>query len=78
MNIKLAAEQTLQLVSYADGLPLRQAEYGIENIIWMLVMIKDGRITGEKAHRWLGWAQACICIGGGATMEELKEINAVS
>lgn len=37
--------------------------------------IMDGYITGEKAHRWIGWLQACICINGFATLEELKAIN---
>jgi hypothetical protein len=33
-----------------------------EHIEWMLKGIEDGYIKGEKAHRWLGWAQAVIHI----------------
>lgn len=31
--------------------------------------------TNEKAMRWIGWLQACIVMGGGATLEDMKRIN---
>ena len=33
-----------------------------EHIEWMLKGIIDGYVIGEKAHRWIGWAQAVIHI----------------
>lgn len=41
----------------------------------MCDMIMDGHIIDEKAHRWIGWLQACLCVNGFATLEELKAIN---
>lgn len=34
--------------------------------------------ANEKAMRWLGWLQACIVMGGGATLEQMKRINVES
>lgn len=31
--------------------------------------------ANEKAMRWVGWLQACIVMGGGATLEDMKQIN---
>jgi hypothetical protein len=41
----------------------------------LLTEIENGAVSGEKAHRWLGWAQAVICCRGGASLDELKRIN---
>jgi len=38
-------------------------------------MMTAGEITGEKAHRWLGWVQGCVCVGKGGTLEDMKGIN---
>ena len=32
--------------------------------------------SGEKLGRWLGWAQAALVAQGGATLEDMKEMNA--
>ena len=72
MNTQLAARRTLPL---AHKLPSVHPATGGPHIRDMLEKIIEGKITGEKAHRWLGWAQACICFHGGATLDELKAIN---
>jgi hypothetical protein len=41
----------------------------------MLDAIEQGTVTDNKAHRWLGWAQGVICCRGGASLDQLKEIN---
>jgi hypothetical protein len=41
----------------------------------MLCKVVDGDITGEKAHRWLGWAQCAVVNSGAATLEDMKKIN---
>jgi len=41
----------------------------------MLNGIILGYITDEKAHRWLGWAQAVVCAYEYTTLEDLKVIN---
>lgn len=41
----------------------------------MLSKICDGEITGEKAHRWLGWVQGVMTCRGMVTLEQCKAIN---
>lgn len=41
----------------------------------MLRRIQIREITGTKAHRWLGWAQACIVFAGIGTLDDMKRIN---
>lgn len=57
------------------AIPDDNSPIGLRHVEDMLMGIINGTITGDKAHRWLGWAQAIICVGGGATLEELKAIN---
>lgn len=47
----------------------------IEHLAAMLTSIETGSVSGEKAHRWLGWAQGVVCCRGGATLEEMKAVN---
>jgi len=35
----------------------------------------SGEVSGEKSHRWVGWLQACVCIGKGGSLENMKRIN---
>jgi len=73
MDIKMVAEKTLRRLSFMpeSGDPA----CGRKHIRYMLTLIIEGHITGEKAHRWLGWAQACICMQSNVSLQELKEIN---
>ena len=75
MDIRIAARETLKLVHKAKKLPSEHTQYGRDHIKNMLERIYFVEIEGEKAHRWLGWAQCAICLGEGATLNELKEIN---
>ncbi len=45
------------------------------HLMWMIQGIQIGRVTGEKAHRWMGWIQACIVMQTGVTLEDMKRIN---
>jgi len=74
MNIKIAAKNTKELV--ADiSMPIFPEQFSRKHVNYMLDEIVSGNVNGEKAHRWLGWAQAAACSKGGATFEEMKEIN---
>jgi len=75
MDIKRAAEMTKEKVCMAVILPDHDNAYGTDHLLEMCDKMISGEIAGEKAHRWLGWVQACVCIGGGASLEDLKEIN---
>lgn len=41
----------------------------------MIAAIENKEVTGEKAHRWLGWIQGVVCCRGGASLDEMKEVN---
>lgn len=42
---------------------------------WMLDEVISKKIDGEKAQRWLGYAQGILVLKGKSTMEELRDIN---
>ena len=41
----------------------------------LLTQVAEGDVTGEKAHRWLGWSQAAIVAAGVSSMEEMRHVN---
>lgn len=76
MDIRVAAASTRLTVTASDPSnwpphgPLSQTH--VED---MLERIDSGEIAGEKAHRWLGWAQAACVAAGAGTLDDMKEIN---
>jgi len=50
----------------------------LEHAAWMLEEIASKKIEGEKAHRWLGYAQGLLVLEGKATMADFREINALA
>ena len=74
MDTKIAADNMWALVDRSE-LPDEHDEYGKNHLRAMLSMLAAGEITGEKAHRWLGWIQGCLCVGKGGTLEDFKAIN---
>ena len=61
-----------------SSLPDEHDQYGKDHLKNMLTQLELGTISGEKAHRWIGWIQGCVCVGGGATLEDMKMINKMS
>lgn len=47
----------------------------LEHAVWMLEEIVSKSKEGEKAHRWLGYAQGLVVLEGKATMADFREIN---
>ena len=74
MNIKTVAKNTNKLVAEIS-MPLSPESVSKKHVMWMLGEIENGNVVGEKAHRWLGWAQAAAVSRGDATLEEMKMIN---
>ena len=74
VDIKVAA---LETVKKMDELNTYGSKKGLDkaHIQWMLDGIALGYITGDKAHRWLGWAQCAVCAFEDVKLEELKQIN---
>lgn len=75
MNVKIAAVNTGMKIDDCYKLPDCHPEFGKDHLRYMVNEIALGKVEGEKAHRWLGWLQANVCAGGGASLEELKLIN---
>ena len=78
MDLIVAAARTQALAEKAPFLSKNDPWVGRDHIMQMLSKIIQGEVTGEKAHRWLGWAQCAVCMGGGASLNKLKEINFTS
>ena len=77
MDIKKAAGGTrLKMTSKGrNGWPQDIHSVSYEHIYTMLFQIESGGIVGEKAHRWLGWAQCAIVAARVATLDDMKNIN---
>lgn len=79
MNVSEAADSCRILIlstgamewDYFNG----NYDLSVGHILTMCDMIICGEVSDEKAHRWLGWIQACMCHGQVATLKELKQIN---
>jgi hypothetical protein len=77
MNVKTAADNMWLLVQNSN-LPEDHEGYGKNHLRAMLAMLVSGEIVNEKAHRWLGYIQGCVCMGEGGTLEDIKKINKVA
>ncbi len=74
MNPINTATPMISLILLSE-LPEYHPEYGKDHLLEMVHKIESGEISGEKAHRWIGWIQGCVCMGKGATLEQMKSIN---
>ncbi len=77
MNTQTAAVHLLEKLSVpalTQGRRNPEAT-GVAHAIWMLEGIADGYIQHDKAHRWLGYAQALVICDKLLSLEEMKEIN---
>lgn len=49
-----------------------------QHVMYVLNELMQGNVTGEKGHRWLGWAQGWLCAHGCLTLEDCKYANVLS
>lgn len=78
MDIKVAATAMrpfCEQMKVRTGIVFGGNATSIEHLFEMIEAIESGEVSGEKAHRWLGWIQGVVCCRGNATLEELKSIN---
>ena len=84
MDIKVAATKTKELVNavaheaHVDSLAFcaDHSNVGYRHTMMLLDAIESGtNVSGEKAHRWLGWAQCAIVAARIGTLDEMKQIN---
>jgi len=81
LEIKMTAEQVMAqgcldifdwyFVDFANSAPGCNEEH-LKDI---LRQVSDGKITGTKANRFLGWAQAVLCMEGYLTLDEARNMN---
>lgn len=66
MDVRVAARNMLTLLDKSEewrGTDSKREEHGmgIPHALFLLNCVAEGVTTGEKAHRWLAWAQ-CILV----------------
>jgi hypothetical protein len=77
MNIEEAAEAMVPLImDMAENEDNPKADKG--HLIYMAYCIIDGKVVGEKAHRWLGYIQGVMVCRYETTVEEMKQLNKAS
>ncbi len=75
MNVIKAADKMYLLINRIEFKRFIDPDTSKSHLLDMCNKIATEKITGEKAHRWLGWIQACVCIHCEVSLEELKQIN---
>lgn len=77
MDIQQAALVTKQLMEKGRQIGKWPASgpLSFTHIYNLLTSIETGLVSGEKAHRWLGWSQCAIVAAGAGTLEDMKRIN---
>jgi hypothetical protein len=78
MDVQKAARAMLPMIDKAD-LPSDHPAYGKVHLREMAEKIQTWSVGvpkwTRKAHGWLGWINCAVCMGGGASLDELKTIN---
>lgn len=46
-----------------------------QHLLWMLEQIQHGEVTGEKAHRWVGYVQGVLVALHVTSVEEMRDLN---
>lgn len=74
MNVSKAALLT-GLEIYTSKAEEGDSPVGKSHLFEMTSKIISGQVTGEKAHRWLGYIQGVLVASGSVTLEQVKKIN---
>jgi hypothetical protein len=74
VEILKVAELMLPIVEGTDlsGVPPYCCKAHLKSMLYKITLLS---VSGEKAHRWLGYVQGVVALRGGATLEELKDLN---
>jgi hypothetical protein len=81
MNIKQAAQNTLIIwAKNLSDVPLPEPERdpngrGRAHQVWLLHSIIAGQVEGEKAHRWLSYAQGYLVCLEDLKLDDCKYAN---
>jgi len=74
MNVISAAKECRQYIDKCT-IPENDPDYGKDHLLEMVEKIETGIVTGEKAHRWLGYLQGVLVATGGTSLEKMKATN---
>jgi len=74
MDVMGAMEDTVRLGFQRGRMP-DAGDLGYPHIAGMLIRMKETQMSYGKLCRWLGWAQAAVVAAGGATLDDMKQIN---
>ncbi len=75
MKVEIAAFETKALLNVKTESKRDPSGRTVNHAKWMLEGIAWGYVTGEKAHRWLGYAQAIVIENSWATLDFIKDLN---
>ena len=77
MSPQIAAALMMKTLRIESHIPEEQTLEGNTqgHMVWMLQALAAGDITGEKAHRWIGYAQGLAVMLGLGSLEDMKLIN---
>ncbi len=77
MDMQLAAKMTIDAADVEEDIKPCRSEYGStsSHALWMLYGILEGYIKHEKAHRWLGYAQAILVCNEHLSLTDCMTIN---
>lgn len=78
MNTAKAAEQMISDIRSRKPRCRVQRKWdgrGTQHAMWMLHEIAYRKVEGEKAHRWLGYAQGVLVQADFITLEKAKLTN---
>ena len=78
MDIRIAARETKIIINRnlsKASFPETPSKLSYINIMGLLDSIEVENVTGEKAHRWLGWSQAAAVGSGSCALDDVKNIN---
>lgn len=73
-----AARLTIKACGGIRALPAPKRDEearSLEHAVWMLLEIYWKKIEGNKAQRWLGYAQALLVSHRWVTLEQMKQAN---
>ena len=72
------AQRTLDTLNwYHPDHEFTQDNHGCskEHIHSILEQVICGDVTGNKAHRFIGWAQAVLCMEGFISLDDTRNMN---
>ena len=77
MDVRKAANELAIVINRESKYEhFSERQYGDKkHLIYMCEQIIDFDVTGEKAHRCIGWLQGCIYMKGWASLEDMKQLN---